>query len=88
MYYKSERMQRPIKMQKADIKFERLLFSFIIKKCREAVHDVESPHLLKTFFHEIQMNLDLRNCDLRKNLYLRKIVPATKILVHKLFDFF
>ena len=28
----------------------------------------------------LQINLDLRNCD------LRKIVPTTKILVHKLFD--
>ena len=28
-----------------------------------------------------------RKCELRKNLHLRKIVPTTKILVHKLFDF-
>jgi hypothetical protein len=35
----------------------------------------------------IQINLDLRNCDvLRKNLDLRKIVPATKILLLKLLD--
>ena len=31
---------------------------------------------------EVQINLDLRNCDLRKNLDLRKIVATTKILVH------
>ena len=31
----------------------------------------------------VQMNLDLRNCDLRKNLDLRVIVAT---LVHKLFD--
>ena len=34
----------------------------------------------------VQMNLDLRNCDLRKNLNLRKIVATTDFLVHKLFD--
>ena len=34
----------------------------------------------------MQMNFDLRNCDLRKNLDLRKIVATTKILVNKLFD--
>ena len=34
----------------------------------------------------LKINLDLRNCDLRKNLDLRKIVATTKILVHKLFD--
>ena len=32
------------------------------------------------------INLDLRNCDLRKNLDIRKIVATTKILAHKLFD--
>ena len=35
---------------------------------------------------EIQYNLDLRNCDFRKNLDLKKIVPTSKILVYKLFD--
>ena len=34
----------------------------------------------------LRKNLDLRNCNLRKNLNLRKIAPKTKILVHKLFD--
>ena len=34
----------------------------------------------------VQINLDLRNCDLRKNLDLSKIVATTKILVHKLLD--
>ena len=42
-----------------------------------------APAILK---NSLQINLDLRNCDLRKNLDLRKIVPKTKILVHKLFD--
>ena len=42
-----------------------------------------APAILK---HRLQINLDLRNCDLRKNLDLRKIVATTKILVHKLFD--
>ena len=32
------------------------------------------------------MNLDFKNCNLRKNLDLRKVVETTKILVHKLFD--
>ena len=32
------------------------------------------------------MNLDLKNCNLRKNLDLRKVVETTKILVYKLFD--
>ena len=32
------------------------------------------------------MNLDLRNCDLKKNLDLRVIVATTDFLVHKLFD--
>ena len=40
-----------------------------------------APAILK---HRI--NIDLRNCDLRKNLDLRKIVATTQILVHKLFD--
>ena len=31
---------------------------------------------------EVQINLDLRNCNLRKDLDLRKIVGTTKILVH------
>ena len=35
---------------------------------------------------KIQISLGLRNCDFRKNLDLRKIVAATKILVHKLLD--
>ena len=34
----------------------------------------------------VQMNLDLRNCDLKKNLDLRVIVATTDFLVHKLFD--
>ena len=34
----------------------------------------------------VQMNLDLRNCDLRKNLDLRKIVATTDFLVNKMFD--
>ena len=34
----------------------------------------------------IQIDLDLRNCDLRKNLDFRKIVLTTKILEHELFD--
>ena len=34
----------------------------------------------------LQMNLDLRNCNLRKNIDLRKIVPTTKILVYKLLN--
>ena len=34
----------------------------------------------------LQMNIDLRNCNLRKNIDLRKIVPTTKILVYKWFD--
>ena len=46
-----------------------------------------APAILK---NRLQINLDLRNCDLRKNLDLRKIVATTKILVsmylHKLFD--
>ena len=29
--------------------------------------------------NKIQLNIDLRDCDLRKNLNLRKIVPTTKI---------
>ena len=33
---------------------------------------------------KIQKNLDLRNCNLRKNLDLRKIFPTIKI--YKLFD--
>ena len=32
------------------------------------------------------MNLDLRNCDLKKNLDLRVIVATTDFLVHKMFD--
>ena len=32
------------------------------------------------------MNLDFKNCNLRKNLDLRKVVETTKFLVHKLFD--
>ena len=35
---------------------------------------------------QVQINLDLRNCDLRKKLDLRKMVSTTKILVNKLFD--
>ena len=35
---------------------------------------------------DLRKNLDLRNCDLRKNLDLRKIVPTTKILERELFD--
>ena len=45
--------------------------------------------LTTNFDHQIypvQINLDLRNCDLRKNLDVRKIVPTTEILVYKLFD--
>ena len=34
---------------------------------------------------EVQINLDLRNCDIRKNFDLRKNVLTTKILVHELF---
>ena len=34
----------------------------------------------------VQYTLDLRKPDLRKNLYLRKIVATTDFLVHKLFD--
>ena len=34
----------------------------------------------------IQMNLDVRNCDLRKNLDLRKIDPTPKILVQYTLD--
>ena len=30
--------------------------------------------------NKIQLHIDLRDCDLRKNLDLRKIVPTTKIL--------
>ena len=35
----------------------------------------------------VQWNLDLRKPEVRKNLDLRKIVPTTKILEHRLFDF-
>ena len=35
---------------------------------------------------KIQINLDLRNSDLRKNLDLRMIVATTNILVYKLLD--
>ena len=35
---------------------------------------------------DVQINLNLRNYDLRKNLDLRKIVTTTDSLVHKLFD--
>ena len=35
---------------------------------------------------KIQKNLDLGNCDLRKNLDFRKIVATTDFLVHKLFE--
>ena len=35
---------------------------------------------------EVQINLDLRNCNLRKDLDLRKIVGTTKILINKLLD--
>ena len=31
---------------------------------------------------KIQINLNLRNCDFRNNLDLRKIVATTKMLVH------
>ena len=34
----------------------------------------------------VQINLNLKNCDLRKNLDLRKNVATTDFLVHKLFD--
>ena len=37
--------------------------------------------------NKVQLNLDFRNPDLRKNLDLRKIVGTTDFLVHKtLFD--
>ena len=36
--------------------------------------------------NKVQLNLDFRNPDLRKNLDLRKIVGATNVLVQKLFD--
>ena len=40
--------------------------------------------LLTAVVNMVQMNLDLRNCDLRKNLDLRKIIPTTRSLKPKL----
>ena len=41
---------------------------------------VPSEVTMVTFLLNCIIYLDLRNCDLRKNLDLRKIVPPTKIL--------
>ena len=37
-------------------------------------------------YTHVQINLDLRMCDLRNNLHFRKIFAIAKILVHKLFE--
>ena len=41
---------------------------------------------LQEYYIDIQINLDSRNLDLRMKRDLRKIIPASKMLVIKLLD--